>query len=314
MKNNHSLTFAAIFFCAAMILTPQAFSASAKLNAAEVLNNNKTQDWDLISTDRVQLLHSSDHRHWKNVLPSRFRADAAADKDWKSAYGFYSRSANDALMLIRSASNPHPTNFVEFDIFRTWDGGKHWKSSHLKSATGFGDICIDFADKRNGGMVIDSDMASGNVEKAVYQTYDGGIHWTLSLFTRHSSNGLPGRGDTAGFTARTSRDFWYALNNHDETDGYMLYHSSNAGKTWHEADLIPPHIPKSIHFKFFESHSPLFHGPHRLLGEFILDEFGEDLTQRAQVVYHTTDGGAHWKPEKTHLTRVSKKHSEAVGE
>lgn len=255
---------------------------------AEIAEFSDKHGWSLYG-ERPTLFHVDSHHHWRDVTPKGFRAlarKAAIGVPAAFLCGFYSLDGKRAWLSINDGT---------LSVCRTTDGGAHWRVASLKPATGGSNQYIDFANRLDGGMLVVSDPASHQMEKAVYRTTDGGRSWRLMSYASMRGRSTPGALSNVdfptGLTVRTATDFWTA------TDGSLgptmpLYHSTDGGRTWRLVRLATPWVPRGDELPEFDIYPPKFWGPSSLHGDVHVFEHSP---KPLDMEFWTSDGGRHWR-------------------
>lgn len=257
----------------------------------------------------VRLMHTDDGRHWRNVMPAPAQRLSANVVDG-TGYGYGVLSSRFAYLIMPLKRLPDEGGDYEryrdsvgpYRAFRTVDGGTHWSALRIRALVDGQQFVIRFIDPNHGVMVVSSFSAMDWFYKATYRTHDGGRHWIVSSYAaqeaQYSFGGLPETDPIRGLEMRSATDVWLNCENFYGQDGYMLYHSKNAGRTWREVPLRAPHLPKKPALEYYQCDQPEFSGPDRRIGRFVLHAMSDSVAWR--IVYRTTDGGVHWKPGRAH--------------
>lgn len=87
--------------------------------------------------------------------------------------------ASTAWVAVSSDSQPRLT------VFRTTDGGRNWSGTAVakKSGGNLNGAFLDFIDARNGWLMIVPEHGMSSRPGELYQTGDGGDHWSLVSFS-----------------------------------------------------------------------------------------------------------------------------------
>lgn len=124
-------------------------------------------------------------------------------------------------------------------MFRSEDGGVHWRSIGLSDTQQIGKILVD---PRNPDVVLVAALGhpyGANAQRGVYRSTDGGGHWSRSLYKDAGTGAIdlvfrPGNPDVVyGALWQTRRPPWnvYAPSN---GPGSGLYKSTDNGASWRE--------------------------------------------------------------------------------
>ena len=176
-------------------------------------------------------------------------------------YAFVTPSMGWAAMVLAGLSSAT----VEFRIFRTTDGAKHWQLQLAGQSThglGFFPISVQLFGKTRGFMTV------GQPIEQLYRTDDGGVHWDPLAIP------LP-RVDAITFTSPTSG--WLV----SYTGGILeqiahLYATSDSGQTWQQV----PDPPADATGPAFRTATEAWMGT---------------LDPRLPHVYTSSDGGHSWR-------------------
>jgi hypothetical protein len=183
---------------------------------------------------------------------------------YPTAYAFANRSMGWAVVGRPEGGST---------IFKTEDGGKHWRL--LATLVGNWTGIIQFFDTTHGFVFTTH-------PNQIYRTSDGGAHWVPVAIPQ---------GQTLGIFA-DARHGWSIVPPVGPGKAPTLYLTSDGGDTWgHVADL-----PR-------DSFGPVFRGPDAWLG-------AGGYTAGRLHVYASFDGGLSWSPRE--VPRPSTLRSEAA--
>lgn len=128
-------------------------------------------------------------------------------------------------------------------LFRTDDGGRHWTARVDPCSGDFGlPAALVFASTSRGWIVCNTQATAGYQGKEVWQTVDGGAHWTLKGRTHPIGpprpnlqvGNLPGYGYPTGATFLDDGRGWLM-----QDRGNMLV-TTDGGHTWRDSPLTKP--------------------------------------------------------------------------
>jgi photosystem II stability/assembly factor-like uncharacterized protein len=177
-------------------------------------------------------------------------------------YAFVTPSMGWAAMVLAGLSSAA----VEFRIFRTTDGAKHWQRQLAGQSThglGFFPISVQLFGKTRGFMTV------GQPIEQLYRTDDGGVHWDPLAIP------LP-RVDAITFSSTTSG--WlvsYTGAGIPEQIAH-LYSTTDSGQTWQQLPDPPA-----------DATDPVFRSP--------TEAWMGTLDPRLPHVYTSADGGHSWR-------------------
>jgi photosystem II stability/assembly factor-like uncharacterized protein len=166
-------------------------------------------------------------------------------------------------------------NDVGVSVYRTTDGGRHWKSVAVTghSMAGGSVATIQFLDLKHGWLVNQQPTAP---DATLYSTTDGGAHW------RRVRRSL---GEIAPVLFTSSRRAWQA----GGPFARSLYRSTDAGRTWREMRL---RLPSNIRRASYDL--PVVFGNRVLEAVSVLRRGRVELR-----IYGSPDSGDTWKLESS---------------
>lgn len=195
-------------------------------------------------------------------------------------------SANLAVLDANTAWVLAPgTDFFAGTLYRTRDGGITWSSSKVP----FGGAYLQFVDSNHGRALAERGAGTGSEAVELFQTSDGGAHWT-SVF--HNDPGLPGSSDSLplagiknGMIFVDANTGWVTGSIPVDGDVY-LYITRDGGVSW-----SPVSLPLPAGYEKFQylPQAPVFFGKDGFLPLTIYRPEAADLT-----FYTTHDGGLTW--------------------
>jgi len=160
--------------------------------------------------------------------------------------------ADHGWVLIPDASDP-----LVGRLYRTEDGGLSWTSVSVP----FGIGVLQFLDATNGWMMASLGASAGAMGVSIFQTSDGGQHWTQTYTNAPESpaagDSLPLSGLKDGLTAVDAQTAWIGGITYAAGRIY-LYRTDDGGRSWRPDALQPP--PGGAEAEF-ETRGPIFVSP-----------------------------------------------------
>ncbi len=222
-------------------------------------------------------------RHWTNVTPSGYRGFGNGIVP-VSARGAY---AGAAFPTVHTAVIRPPGGRV---VWFTQDGGKVWHHALLPGPP----LALSMPNAQDGWLEVAGGSAAGSEAVSLYRTTDGGQAWTRVAEAYGGPKGSEGTLPFVG--AKLGLAFGSAANGVVVGEGAAqgtawVYHTHNGGTTW-QRSTVP--IPVRFRADTVVAQIPQFFGPRRA----VMAVTVEPVTggTHATIVYHTSDGGAHWVP------------------
>ena len=130
----------------------------------------------------------------------------------------------------------------QLTLMRTIDGGQHWTTLHLPTAT----ENLTFLDQQHGWAWALGPLANVPTSLALYKTSDGGVTWTrFSTMSTSRSLGdfTPGAlpyDDFLNLTFQTTQRGWATLQSSQAPFHVYLYQTQDGGVTWQYQSLSQP--------------------------------------------------------------------------
>ena len=231
-------------------------------------------------------------RHWQNVSPAGFTRHAPYDRNediYDSSVGSAFLDTQFGWVAVVGQVHGHAAMRVD----KTLDGGRHWGHTHFPVQNVGESVNVQFIDRRHGFILALSDPAAGLMEKQVYRTGDGGMHWQ-----RMSRPDREGKESYAfyptGMTFRSAVEGWVTATYHGEPDAPFM-HTRDAGRTWHVQPLPVPWIYDD---GYADTEPPQFFGPRARQGVFVARLVNNNHPKSGRVetgFFATRDGGRHWR-------------------
>ncbi len=154
-------------------------------------------------------------------------------------------AVDDSVVSASIGQSKPPT---ALRLFKTVDGGRHWRALPVLHLGAFYYAhTLSFVSREAGWLEIIRNVGAGAVWFDLYRTLDGGVHWrrVLQVGSPHPSAGAPLGCDLcdSGLTFSSQSTVWltgcWCGIGHGTS---FLYVSRDAGRTWREVGLsLPPH-------------------------------------------------------------------------
>jgi hypothetical protein len=135
---------------------------------------------------------------------------------------------------------PQPNGGAHVAIYRTDDGGDHWRPVPLPQAALSG-AHVSFADPSHGWLLTTTARGGLQADVALYRTDDGGGRWTELLHAgpgQPAGHGLPAGGVQGPVWFADGRDGWVATATPDGPAAVAVTH--DGGAAWRGAVLPAP--------------------------------------------------------------------------
>lgn len=246
-----------------------------------------TTGWAL--TDTTLIRTTDGGRRWSDRTPPGLHGRLLQVGVGSSPFAF--RGPRDGWLAVSSPGRVR--------VFRTADGGVHWRSATVSPSKAAGlsasDIALmlalDFVNGRDGWLLTSAGgAAAGSQDVELYRTVDGGASWTLlSANTQQhpTAGGIPTIGIKTGVVF-VSPTRGFVTGYHGQVPGFAVYASADGGHSWRPLRLPLPHsYPASSAFPL--TFPPTFAGASGALPTVWPN-------RRSVIFYLTGDDGFHWRP------------------
>jgi hypothetical protein len=249
--------------------------------------------------------------HWRDASPP------SPTNRTKGGYSDFLLDVNHAWVTEATAP-PGEGGASSLAVFATADGGKTWGQSSVPiSGAAFTSARLDFIDAQRGWLITDSgltafdkatsSLVSQPLTRAVYQTADGGISWTL-LTTAHQADGstlgtLAVGCQVNGLTFTGLNDGWLTMGGNCSIGaggkqpvssapsvGSVVAVTHDGGRTWHAVDLSP--LQSGTDYTCV--HAPLFTSNRGVIAV----DCGRNGQPATSALYATNDAGRSWSSRK----------------
>jgi len=129
-------------------------------------------------------------------------------------------------------------------LYRTTDGGLTWNMNAIP----FGSGMLRFLDSDNGWALAGLGVGAGSNAIAIFQTSDGGVHWTQTFINDPTATGasdsIPLGGLKGVFHARDMQTAWVGGVVYSNATLY-LYRTDNGGHDWAQVDAQLPNAAQN---------------------------------------------------------------------
>jgi photosystem II stability/assembly factor-like uncharacterized protein len=193
-------------------------------------------------------------------------------------------------------------------VWKSTDGGMHWKFVGLGETQQIGRIVVDPRDANVVYVAALGHTWGPNKERGLYKSTDGGQNWQLAKFVSEKAGFVdvqldPSNPDIVWASSwERVRGPWFLYSG---GPGSALWKSTDAGKTWAEVkgNGLPETTKGRINFDISKSNPKVMYA---MVEADTVMNGSHDKTKKAQVrpsgLYRSTDGGATW--EKRNDTNV----------
>ena len=210
-----------------------------------------------------------------------------------AAIGAIAISASNPDVLYAGSGHPEPRYDIQSGngIYKSVDGGQHWRNIGLRETRHIGAILVD---PKNPDTVLVGalgHMFGPNPVRGVYHSTDGGQHWTKILYVDERTGVVDLAADPADpasvYAATwTARDLpWLSYFTPIEGEGSAIWHSGDGGQSWARVGGEGWPIGKLGRIGLAVAH--LDSGATRLYASIDSAAHGG--------LYRSDDGGAHWQ-------------------
>jgi photosystem II stability/assembly factor-like uncharacterized protein len=145
--------------------------------------------------------------------------------DWKK----------DVIYVGTGEVNSSRSSYAGNGVYRSDDHGNSWRWLGLPESHHIGSIELDPQNPDIAYVAVLGHLYSGNKERGVYSTHDGGKNWKLSLFVNEYTGAVEVTMDPTNSQVlyacmwERQRKAW---NFSESGEGSGIYRSDNAGETW----------------------------------------------------------------------------------
>ncbi len=185
-------------------------------------------------------------------------------------------------------------------VYRSDDGGEHWRSLGLSDTRHIGRIWVD---PRNPDVVVVAALGhvfGPNDERGVFRSEDGGQHWTKVLFVDASTGAIdlaadPAQPDVMFAATWQGREWpWFAYYIPQSGPGSGIWKSGDGGKTW--SRLSSNGLPDAALGRIGLAVAP-GSNDQRVYAVIGVGDSGGSSNSKggASGLYRSDDGGANWK-------------------
>ncbi|SFN43662.1 WD40/YVTN/BNR-like repeat-containing protein [Dokdonella immobilis] len=210
-----------------------------------------------------------------------------------AAIGAIAVSASNPDILYAGSGHPEPRYDIQSGngLYKSADGGQHWRNIGLRETRHIGAILID---PKNPDTVLVGalgHMFGPNPDRGVFRSTDGGQHWTKTLYVDDQTGVVDLAADPADpasvYAATwTARDWpWLSYFTPIEGEGSAVWHSGDGGQSW--ARVGGEGWPSGKLGRIGLAVAHLDNGATRLYASI-------DSAAHAGL-YRSDDGGAHWQ-------------------
>jgi len=209
------------------------------------------------------------------------------DHEGSSSVGDLAIAATDAnLVWVGTGENNNRQSSSWGDgVYKSTDGGRHWKHMGLKASRQIARIIVDPVDFNVVYVAVLGDLWAAGGERGVYKTTDGGLTWARVLHVDDDTGATelvmdPANNKTLYAATYQRRRAQWGMNGGGP--GSTIWKSTDAGQTWAKAEAGLPAGPKGrIGMDIYRRN------PNVLYARI------EHATDSG--VYRTDDGGASWR-------------------
>jgi photosystem II stability/assembly factor-like uncharacterized protein len=237
----------------------------------------------------VYLAHSSGGL-WKSVDGGLTFA-SVFESGTSSAIGAIALDPKDPNHVYIGTGEAFPRNTADAGdgMWRSDDGGKHWRNLGFRNSGSIAKIAIDPANPRVVLAAVIGHEFAPSEERGIYRSTDAGAHWTRVLFVNPTTGGSDLSFDPKNPQIVYAGTFDFlrrAWTMRSGGPGSGLYRSANAGRTW--TRLTDPAL-----------HNGLPAGPINRVGVNVCagnpNVVYAFVPVKKGMLYRTTDGGKHWQ-------------------
>lgn len=181
-------------------------------------------------------------------------------------------------------------NTKNMNVMQTKDGGQHWALSHTSVPTYAQTVAnLDFVNPDMGWLLAASTAGSGQEQKFLYATHDGGQSWMKVADSAPKTGQLTNLGTSTDLKfAANGIDGWFATGD-PASSTVNLSRTADGGKTWRKVPITVPSGYEAMNPTSVSA--PVLQGDQGVMSVTFSGQTGD-----RQVVYHTSDGGKTWSP------------------
>jgi photosystem II stability/assembly factor-like uncharacterized protein len=199
--------------------------------------------------DLVQhiLVTADSGKTWKDTTPSEV---LAAIPEGGLSVDPYFASMDSAWALFYPRKLGGPDSQQGLVVWHTGDGGNTWNPSQTLDLNGLGEGMVEFQipsylgfqDAQHGWVLLHLGAGMSHDYFAAFTSSDGGMHWKRIL---DPNTKIPIMGcQKSGFTFTSAASGWITGNCPGLMPKLFIFHTTDGGTTWEEADLpLPPGKP-----------------------------------------------------------------------
>ena len=209
------------------------------------------------------------------------------DHEGSSSVGDLAIAPTDAnLVWVGTGENNNRQSSSWGDgVYKSTDGGRHWKNMGLKASRQIARIIVDPVDFNVVYVAALGDLWAAGGERGVYKTTDGGLTWARVLHVDDDTGATelvmdPANNKTLYAATYQRRRAQWGMNGGGP--GSTIWKSTDAGQTWSKIEAGLPQGPKGRIGMDIYRRNPN-----------VLYARVEHATESG--VYRTDDGGASWR-------------------
>lgn len=222
-------------------------------------------------------------QHWTVATPAGFKL---AMRTWY----FLPNDRQHVGWIVFEGEIANTAHLLPRELLETPDGGRSFQVRRLPPLPAHADVTdITFVDQEHGWLLVILGAAAGSEPFVIYQTFDGGNHWSVAaedtgpaaIPPTVTPGSPPFGGDKIGLSFRDQQTGWLAG---ITGSGLWLYRTHDGGRTWRPQPLAPP-LGVDFRPQQVRTDPPHFFDPQN--GVLPVEYARADA-------YVTHDGGARW--------------------